>query len=60
MVNRVPDGGRGGVRRRGLSLRGALLLIWLLASFGVMFFAYDLQQVVAGWPFSFWFGAQGR
>ena len=47
------------MRRRGLSLRGALLLLWLLASFGVMFFAYELQQVVAGWPFSFWFGAQG-
>ena len=45
--------------RRGPSLRVVLLLVWLLASFGLMYYARDLQQVVAGWPLSFWFGAQG-
>jgi len=38
---------------------GGLLLIWFLASFGVVFFARDLSQLVAGWPVSYWFSAQG-
>jgi len=42
-----------------LPLRSLLLLIWLLSSFGIMFFARDLQMVVAGWPLSFWFATQG-
>lgn len=41
------------------SLRGWLLFCWFVASFGVVFFAHDLQQVVAGWPLSYWFAAQG-
>ncbi|MDD2925930.1 VC_2705 family sodium/solute symporter [Rhodoferax sp.] len=41
------------------SLHGWLLVIWFMASFGVVFFAYDLQQIVAGWPVSYWFAAQG-
>lgn len=41
------------------SLRGGLLLCWVLASFGIVFFAHDLQQVVAGWPLAYWFAAQG-
>ncbi|HOE42250.1 MAG TPA: DUF4212 domain-containing protein, partial [Rhodoferax sp.] len=36
-----------------------LLLAWFLASFGVVFFAHDLQQVIAGWPLAYWFAAQG-
>jgi cation/acetate symporter len=40
-------------------LRGALLFLWFLASFGFVFFAHDLQQVVAGWPLAYWFAAQG-
>ncbi|OOG53060.1 VC_2705 family sodium/solute symporter [Polaromonas sp. C04] len=40
-------------------LRAALLLVWGVASFGMVFFARDLQAVVAGWPFNFWFSAQG-
>lgn len=54
-----PAAGVGGRLRGGLSLRSVLLSLWLAASFGVMYFAHDLQQVVAGWPFSFWFGSQG-
>jgi cation/acetate symporter len=40
-------------------LHVGLLLLWFAASFGVVFFAHDLQQVVAGWPIGFWFAAQG-
>ncbi|WP_422616459.1 VC_2705 family sodium/solute symporter [Rhodoferax sp.] len=40
-------------------LHGWLLLVWFAASFGLVFFAHDLQQVVAGWPVSYWFAAQG-
>jgi len=40
-------------------LHGGLLLVWFVASFGLVFFARDLQGLVAGWPFDFWFAAQG-
>jgi len=42
-----------------MGLHGGLLLVWFAASFGLVFFAHDLQQVVAGWPVSYWFAAQG-
>ncbi len=41
------------------SLQLLLLGVWFLASFGVVFFAHRLMQVVAGWPLSYWFAAQG-
>lgn len=44
---------------RGFRLHGWLLLAWFAASFGVVFFARDLQSVVAGWPLGYWFAAQG-
>lgn len=44
---------------RNWSLRGGLLLLWFSISFGVVFFARDLQTVVAGWPFGYWLSAQG-
>ena len=40
-------------------LHGWLLVIWFIASFGVVFFAHDLQMVVNGWPLGYWFAAQG-
>lgn len=40
-------------------LHGWLLLIWFMVSFGVVFFARDLQTVVASWPVGYWFAAQG-
>ncbi len=40
-------------------LHAGLLTLWFVASFGVVFFAHDLQSVVAGWPVGFWFAAQG-
>ncbi len=42
-----------------LRLQGWLLAIWFAASFGVVFFAHDLQFVVMGWPVGYWFAAQG-
>jgi cation/acetate symporter len=42
-----------------LRLHGWLLGIWFLASFGVVFFAHDLQATVSGWPLGYWFAAQG-
>ena len=40
-------------------LHAGLLALWFLASFGLVFFARDLQWVVAGWPIDYWFAAQG-
>lgn len=40
-------------------LRTVLLLVWACASFGLMFFARDLQMRVGAWPFSFWLASQG-
>ena len=40
-------------------MRAALLVVWALASFGVAFFARDLDQVLAGWPLIFWLAAHG-
>ncbi|WP_342617815.1 VC_2705 family sodium/solute symporter [Rhodoferax sp. GW822-FHT02A01] len=45
--------------RRQWPLHAVLLLVWFASSFGVVFFARDLQQVFAGWPVAFWFAAQG-
>ena len=44
---------------RHLRLKGALLLVWALVSFGVCFFARDLQWMVAGWPLGYWMASQG-
>lgn len=40
-------------------LHAGLLTLWFVASFVAVFFARDLQMVVANWPVSFWFSAQG-
>lgn len=40
-------------------LHAGLLLTWFCASFGIVFFARDLQTVFFGWPIGFWFAAQG-
>lgn len=49
----------GSVTTRRWTLHAGLLALWFLASFGVVFFARDLQWVVAGWPVGYWFAAQG-
>ncbi|MBK6593190.1 MAG: VC_2705 family sodium/solute symporter [Burkholderiales bacterium] len=40
-------------------LHAGLLTLWFVVSFGVVFFARDLQFGVADWPVGFWFAAQG-
>jgi putative solute:sodium symporter small subunit len=45
--------------RQVLALRIVLLTAWGAVSFGACFFARDLQFVVFGWPFGYWFAAQG-
>lgn len=45
--------------RRAWPLHGGLFALWLLASFGVVFFARDLEATLLGWPISFWYAAQG-
>ena len=44
---------------RSTRLHAGLLFIWFVASFGIVFFADSLTFQVAGWPFVFWFAAQG-
>jgi putative solute:sodium symporter small subunit len=40
-------------------LKLALLAVWAVVSFGSCFFARDLEFTVLGWPFAYWFAAQG-
>ena len=44
---------------RVLALKAALLAVWAASSFGVCFFARDLQFRIGPWPFGFWMAAQG-
>lgn len=45
--------------RRNLRLIGALLTVWFVVSFVLVFFARDLSFAFFGWPFSFYVAAQG-
>ena len=51
--------GAGYVPAHSFALHGGLLSVWFITSFGVVFFAHDLRWMMAGWPFGFWFAAQG-
>ncbi|KAF1047071.1 DUF4212 domain-containing protein [Xylophilus sp.] len=44
---------------RHLQLKAVLLAVWVVFSFGVCFFARDLEFMVAGWPVNYWLAAQG-
>lgn len=44
---------------KNLRLTGILLVIWFLVTYGIGYFARDLNFTFFGWPFSFWVGAQG-
>ncbi len=44
---------------KNLRITGILLAIWFLVTFGVGYFARDLDFKFFGWPFSFWVAAQG-
>ncbi len=45
--------------RRQWPLHTGLLLTWFVASFGLVFFVRDLQDLLPGWPIAFWYAAQG-
>ena len=45
--------------RRTLRLTGVLLLLWFAVTFGIAFFARELDFDFFGWPFSFWVASQG-
>jgi len=44
---------------RVLALKLGLLALWATVSFGAVYFARDLDVVILGWPFGYWFAAQG-
>jgi putative solute:sodium symporter small subunit len=45
--------------RKNVTITVILLAIWAIVTYGVGFFARDLNFNFFGWPFSFWVGAQG-
>lgn len=42
-----------------LRITGILMAIWFFVTFGLTYFARDLNFNFFGWPFSFWVAAQG-
>jgi putative solute:sodium symporter small subunit len=44
---------------KNLRITAVLLAIWFFVTFGIGYFARDLNFTFFGWPFSFWVGAQG-
>ena len=45
--------------RKNLNITAILMVIWFVVTYGVGYFARDLNFTFFGWPFSFWVGAQG-
>jgi putative solute:sodium symporter small subunit len=45
--------------RSNLRVTSVLMLVWFIVSFGVTYFARELNFSFFGWPFSFWVAAQG-
>lgn len=45
--------------RSTLRLTAALFTLWLAVTFGIAYFARELDFTFFGWPFSFWTAAQG-
>jgi putative solute:sodium symporter small subunit len=45
--------------QKNLRITSVLMAIWFVVTFGVGYFARDLNFNFFGWPFSFWVGAQG-
>ena len=43
----------------GQRVTAALLAVWFVVTFGLAYFARDLNGIVLGWPFSFWVASQG-
>jgi putative solute:sodium symporter small subunit len=44
---------------RVLALKAGLLTVWAAVSFGVCYFARDLQFMLGSWPFDYWMAGQG-
>jgi len=44
---------------RVIALKIVLLAVWASVSFGACYYARDLDFTVLGWPFGYWFAAQG-
>ena len=42
-----------------LWLKAGLLAVWVVASFGVVLYARELQALVLGWQLGYWMAAQG-
>jgi cation/acetate symporter len=59
MVNPVIGKGQRKPMAASFALHGWLLTIWFATSFGLVFFAHDLQMMVGDWPLGYWFVAQG-
>ena len=57
--NRALDDLEQGLWRRRMRVTGWLLAAWFAVTFGVTYFARELDLVVFGWPLSFWVAAQG-
>lgn len=45
--------------RTNLRWISALMLVWFIVSFVLVFFARELNFEFLGWPFGFWMAAQG-
>ena len=45
--------------RKNLRMTAVLMVIWFIVTYGVSYFARDLNFKFFGWPFSFWMAAQG-
>jgi len=45
--------------RKNLRITAVLMVIWFIVTFGVGYFARELNFTFFGWPFSFWVGGQG-
>ena len=42
-----------------LRLKALLLTVWVVFSFGICYFARDIQELVPDWPVAYWMAAQG-
>lgn len=62
-VGQGNEGAAPGVQRRywraNVRITSVLLLLWGSVTFGLTYFARELDFRFFGWPFSFWVAAQG-
>lgn len=50
---------RRGYWRKTQRITAVLMVVWFFVTFGVSYFARDLNFEFFGWPFSFWVASQG-